>query len=174
VDFTLEDGKAVLRHTPEVLRSMLPALPPAWLDADEGPGTWSPWMVMGHLLHIEESDWMDRVELILDHDDVREFEPIDREAGFTRFAGLDIDDLVARFGATRRANLEALDASVTEVLLERTARHPDFGPVTLRQLLAAWVVHDLNHLGQIVKTMAKQYRDAVGPWREYLPIIDAP
>ncbi len=174
MEFTIELGREVLTRTPTVLRSMLSGLPDEWTSGDEGRGTWSSYQVLGHLTHIEEADWIDRTRVILEHGTDRAFEPIDREAGFTRFRGWTPDELLERFESIRAENLAAFDSLVRAEDLARRGRHPDFGEVTLRQLLATWVVHDLNHLGQIVKAMAKQYTDAVGPWRAFLPIIDAP
>jgi hypothetical protein len=173
VEFSLETGSAVLARTPAALHAFLSGLPDAWTINNEGVGTWSPYQVIGHLVHLEEVDWMDRVRVIHEHDNPGTFRPIDREAGFARFEGWSLGDLLDRFTLLRAANLVELDALVASSDLGRKGRHPDFGEVTLEQLLATWVVHDLNHLSQIVKTMAKQYGDAVGPWREYLPIIDA-
>jgi uncharacterized damage-inducible protein DinB len=174
MEYTSELGKEVLVRTPTVLRSMLSGLPDEWTSADEGPGTWSSYQALGHLTHIEESDWIDRTRVILEHGTDRVFEPIDREAGFARFGGWTHDELLGRFESIRAENLATFDSLVRDEDLARRGRHPDFGEVTLRQLLATWVVHDLNHLGQIVKVMAKQYTDAVGPWRAFLPIIGAP
>ena len=174
MEFTLGTGTEVLRRTPAALRAMLSGLSEPWLDGDEGPGTWSPWQVVGHLTHIDESDWIDRTRVILEHGTSREFEPVDREAGFVRFAGWPIEELLDRFASVRAANLESLAELVHDVDLSRRGVHPTFGEVTLSQLLATWVAHDLNHTGQIVKAMAKQYRAAVGPWREFLAIVDAP
>jgi uncharacterized damage-inducible protein DinB len=174
MDFSLELGKEVLRRTPDALQAMLSDLSQDWITGDAGPDTWSPYQVVGHLTHIEECDWIDRTRVILDHGTERVFEPVDREAGFARFRDWKLDDLLGRFASVRTSNLETLGALVEDEDLERRGVHPTFGEVTLGQLLATWVVHDLNHLGQIVKTMAKQYTQAVGPWREFLPIIDAP
>jgi uncharacterized damage-inducible protein DinB len=174
MDFSLELGKEVLRRTPVVLQAMLSNLSEDWIDGDEGPDTWSPYQVLGHLTHIDECDWMDRTRVILEHGTGRILQPVDREAGFTRFRGWTVRDLLDRFASVRVSNLEALGALVEIDDLGRRGIHPTFGEVTLGQLLATWVVHDLNHLGQIVKTMAKQYTQAVGPWRELLPIVDAP
>jgi hypothetical protein len=173
MDFSLERSKAVLERTPDTLRELLQVLPEEWTMSDEGPDTWSPYQVVGHMTHIEESDWMDRtIKILAESQPV--LRPVDREAGFSRFENWSMVDLLGHFESLRTANLEQLDALVSIQDLERIGIHPTFGEVTLRQLLASWVVHDLNHLDQIVKTMAKQYRDAVGPWREFLPIIDAP
>ncbi len=174
VDFSLDHGRAVLRRTPETLRALLSGLPDGWLTGNEGPGTWSPYQVVGHLVHVEEVDWIDRTKVILEHGTDRVFEPVDREAGFTRFAGWSLEQLLERFDELRDANLRSLSELVGPEDLARRGVHPTFGEVTLGQLLATWVVHDLNHLGQIAKAEAKQYRDAVGPWREFLPIVDAP
>jgi hypothetical protein len=174
MDFSLELGKEVLLRTPGVLRAMLADLSDPWTNAAEGPGTWSPYQVLGHLTFVEECDWIARTRLILDHGTERVFEPVDREAGFTQFAGLTLSALLDRFASVRTANLGALDDLVEVGDLGRRGVHPTFGDVTVSELLATWVVHDLNHLGQAVKTMAKQYREAVGPWREFLPILDAP
>jgi hypothetical protein len=174
VEFTLERSKALLTRTPASLSALLEGLPEEWTMSDEGPGTWSPYQVVGHMVHIEESDWIDRTRTILVEGEARNFEPIDREAGFSRFAGWPMTELLDRFRAVRASNLAELDSVVSADDLVRIGIHPTFGDVTLAQLLATWVVHDLNHLDQILKTMAKQYKEAIGPWREFLPIVDAP
>ena len=174
MDFSLKLATAVLARTPDALSALLSGLGEEWTAANEGRDTWSPFQVLGHLTHVEESDWMDRTIKMLAESEPRTFEPVDREAGFARFEGWSMAELLEHFSELRAANLEQLAALVSINDLERIGIHPTFGEVTLRQLLASWVVHDLNHLDQIVKTMAKQYRDAVGPWREFLPIIDAP
>jgi uncharacterized damage-inducible protein DinB len=174
VDYSLELGREILQRTPDVLKSMLTGLPDEWTHSREAPDAWSPYQVVGHLLHVEESDWIDRTRVILEHGTSREFEPVDREAGFTRYAGWSLADLLERFVSTRAANLAELQNLVGDQELERRGIHPTFGEVTLRQLLATWVVHDLNHVNQITKTMAKQYGVAIGPWRAFLPVVDAP
>jgi len=173
VDFSLALGKDLLRHTPEALPALLGGLPEEWLSGNEGPGTWSPYQVVAHLAHIEETDWIDRVQLFLERDPERLFRPVDREAGFHKFQGWSLTDILVRFATVRASNLETLDATVREEDLGLGAVHPTFGAVTLGQLLATWTVHDMNHLGQIAKALAKQYREAVGPWRRFLPILDA-
>ena|SRR5438105_11781885 len=174
MDFSLELGTEMLGRTPDVLRAMLSDLSDDWTAGDEGPNTWSPYQVVGHLTWIEECDWIDRTRLILEHGTERVFEPVDREAGFARFKGWRLTDLLDRFAAVRTTNLKTLETLVEIGDLGRRGIHPNFGEVTVSELLATWVVHDLNHVGQIVKTMSKQYTQAVGPWREFLPIIEAP
>ena len=174
VDFSLDASKAVLVRTPATLRALLLGLGEEWTERDEGPGTWSPYQVVGHMAHIEECDWMDRTNSILAEGGPHEFEPVDREAGFAKFDGLSMADVLERFAVARAANLGQLEELVSRADLDRVGIHPDFGEVTLRQLLATWVVHDFNHLDQITKTMAKQFSSAIGPWRANLPIVDAP
>jgi hypothetical protein len=174
VEFSLDRATALLSRTPASLSALLMGLPEEWTMSDEGPGTWSPYQVLGHLTHIEESDWMDRTLIILREGGPHPFEPVDREAGFARFEGWATTDLLERFREVRASNLEQLGRAVADEDLARVGLHPTFGEVTLDQLLAAWVVHDLNHLDQIAKTMAKQYTAAIGPWRAFLPIVDAP
>jgi hypothetical protein len=174
MDFSLDDAADVLSRTPGALNELLRNLPGEWTVSDEGPGTWSPFQVVGHMAHIEASDWMDRTVKILAEGEPPLLEPVDREAGFVRYEGWTLNEVLDDFAATRTANLAQLESLVSVNDLERLGVHPTFGAVSLAQLLAAWVVHDLNHLDQIFKTMAKQYTAAVGPWREFLPIIDAP
>jgi len=174
MEYSLELASPVLRQTPLVLKAMLADLPDEWTDTSEGSDAWTPREVVGHLAYVEESDWIDRTRMILEQGLSGVFEPIDREAGFERFADAGLSDLLEHFAMVRNENLRALHSLVKPENLGDRGAHPDFGEVRLEELLAAWVVHDLNHVGQILKTMAKQYAVAVGPWREYLPIIDAP
>jgi uncharacterized damage-inducible protein DinB len=174
MDYSLELASSVLRQTPPALKAMLSDLPKEWTDAREGSDAWTPFEVVGHLVFVEEDDWIDRTRIILEHGTSKVFEPIDREAGFERFKNDGLGDLLERFAELRSSNLLVLESLVDPCNLDARGTHPDFGEVRLDQLLAAWVVHDLNHVGQIVKTMAKQYTVAVGPWRQYLPILDAP
>lgn len=174
MDFSLARSVELLRQTPATLRSMLGDLGEPWVTGDEGPGTWSPWQVVAHLTSIDETDWIDRTNVILAADPAAAFHPVDREAGFTKFQGWPLAQVLDRFAEVRAENLETLSRLVHAGDLALTAVHPTFGTVSLAQLLATWTVHDLNHLGQLVKTMAKQYREAVGPWRQYLPILEAP
>ena len=173
MDFDLTNGTAVLERTPHVLRALLAGLPPAWTDATEGPETWSPFVVVGHLLHGERTDWIPRARIILAQGPDRRFEPFDRFAQFRDSAGQSLDALLDAFAEARAANLATLAGwHLTDAQLALEGEHPALGTVTLRQLLATWVAHDLGHIAQTSRVMAKQYRDAVGPWREYLPVLD--
>ena len=173
--FDLVESRQVLAGTPDALRATLGGLSEAWLHADEGPGTWTPWQALAHLTHIEERDWLGRIGTILEHGPEEVLGPVDREAGFERFAGWDVGRVLDRFAELRAASLSRLDAlALGPDDLVRLGRHADFGLVTLEQLLATWTVHDLNHQSQIVKTLAKRYRDAIGPWRRFLPVVDLP
>jgi hypothetical protein len=174
MEFEVDSAREVLRKTPHVLNVMLADLPDVWLHGRESPDAWSPYQVCGHLLHVEECDWIDRTKVILEHGTTTVLEPVDREAGFARFAGWSVGDLLDRFASTRQSSLDELAALLGPGDLDRRGVHPDFGEVSLAQLLATWTVHDLNHVNQIVKTMAKQYGDAVGPWRAFLPLLDVP
>jgi uncharacterized damage-inducible protein DinB len=173
MNYSLDLSSQILRQTPLILDALLSELSDEWTYESEGPEAWTPYEVVGHMTFVEESDWIDRTRIILEHGLNRVFEPIDREAGFERFKGVSLPELLERFAEVRNANLLSLEALVSTENLGERGVHPDFGEVRLDQLLATWVVHDLNHIGQIVKTMAKQYTEAVGPWRAYLPIIDA-
>jgi DinB superfamily len=172
-DFDLTDGMAVLERTPHTLRAMLAGLPSTWIDATEGPETWSPYVIVGHLIHGERTDWIPRAQLILAQGPERRFAPFDRLAQFRGSQGKSLADLLDEFARLRAENLATLAGwRLTDAQLALQGEHPDFGPVTLRQLLATWVAHDLGHVAQTARVMAKQYRAAVGPWRAYLPVMD--
>jgi len=172
MQFRFEDAMPVLRRTPSVLRELLQGLSPSWIRATEGAATWSPFDVVGHLIHGERTDWVARVQHILRHGDSVTFPPFDREAMFEASTGRTLDELLDEFAILRRENLGTLDAlRLTEADLDRRGRHPEFGVVTMRQHLATWVAHDLGHIDQIVRVMARQYTDAVGPWTAYLSIL---
>ena len=173
MDFDLTLARAVLARTPATIRSLLGGLPAEWTAATEGPDTWSPYDILGHLIHGERTDWIQRARIILTRGPERRFAPFDRLAQFHESEGKSLRDLLEEFASLRAANLAVLAQwHLTDAQLALTGEHPDFGSVTLRHLLATWVAHDLNHLGQMTRVMAKQYRDAVGPWRAYLPIMD--
>lgn len=170
--FVLDEAVAILERTPATLDSMLRGLPDSWLSAHEGGESWSPFDVVGHLIHGERTDWLPRVRMILDHGDDRTFAPFDRFAQFEASRGQSLVSLLESFAALRRESLRRLAAlKLTEADFDRQGRHPAFGPVTLRQLLATWVAHDLDHIVQIARVLARQYTDEVGPWRAYLRVI---
>jgi hypothetical protein len=175
VSLDVEEAIAVLERTPESLVALLGGLPDAWLVADEGPGTFSPRDVLGHLILGEETDWIPRLRIILAHGESVPFTPFDRFGFRERFGTWPIARLLDRFAELRRENLRELRGLDLDAdMLGRTGTHPGLGRVDLGQLLAAWVVHDLGHLKQVVRVMAGRYRQAVGPWREYLTILDRP
>jgi hypothetical protein len=168
----LDEAAGVLERTPAVLNALLRGLPEAWTHATEGPGTWSPYDVLGHLNHAERTDWMTRLFVILEHGAARPFDPFDREAQFQEASNRSIDDLLDDFRRLRAANLERLrQIGLTREHLDLQGTHPTLGAVTVRQLLATWTAHDLAHIVQISRTMAKRYRSEVGPWAEYLSVM---
>jgi hypothetical protein len=171
--FDLAGGIAVLERTPAALRAMLSGLDEKWTAVTDGSGTWSPYDVVGHLVHAERTDWIPRAGIILARRADRRFAPFDREAMFRESVGRSLAVLLDEFGRLRAANVATLAGwCLGETELALTGVHPEFGEVTLRQLLATWVAHDLGHVAQVARTMARRYRHEVGPWRAYLPIMD--
>jgi hypothetical protein len=167
----LDDMVAILARTPASLTALLEGLPDTWVTATEGGETWSPYDVIGHLIHGERTDWIPRARHIL-ASETRPFDTFDRTAQFTQSQGLSLSELLATFAVLRRDNVAVLAGmNLTSADLSRTGQHPELGVVTLGQLLATWVVHDLDHLGQIARTMSKVYADAVGPWSAYLSVL---
>ena len=170
--FALDDAAAILTRTPATLDALLRGLPDAWMSANEGADTWSPFDVIGHLIHGERTDWVPRAKMILEHGESRTFTPFDRFAQFAESEGRTLPSLLDEFAALRQQSLRDLAAlKLTEADLDRRGRHPAFGVVTLRQLLSTWVAHDLDHIVQISRVLARQYSDEVGPWRAYLRVI---
>ncbi len=169
--FNLPDAVAILERTPASLAALLSGLPETWIRATEGSGTWSPYVVIGHLVHGERTDWIPRARHIL-AGKTTPFEAFDREAQFRESEGRSLGDLLETFADLRRENLAILAAfNLTDEDLRRRGLHPQLGEVTLGQMLATWVVHDLDHVQQIVRTMAKSYTAETGPWIEYLSIL---
>ncbi len=167
----LDDALAVLKRTPASLRSLLDGLSETWIRATEGDGTWSPYDVIGHLIHAERTDWIPRARQIL-AGDKRPFKPFDPTGQFTWSQGKSLDELLSTFDDLRRENIAALVAMELKYDdLGRPGVHPELGDVTLGQLLATWVVHDLDHIAQVVRTMAKVYTKTTGPWQVYLSIL---
>ncbi len=170
-EFNLDDGVAVLERTPATIRALLDGLSDTWITATEGEETWSPYDVIGHLIHGERTDWIPRTRHILS-DDKRPFAPFDRNAQFIESEGRTITELLSTFAELRRENVAALRSlNLTQADLEKEGQHPELGEVTLSQLLATWVVHDLDHVAQIARTMAKVYGESTGPWNAYLSIL---
>lgn len=173
MSFDLASSIDLLERTPALLHAWLSDLAEPWTNCDEGPDTWSPFDIVGHLIHGERTDWIPRTRIILSGDERRRFEPFDRFAMFEESPGTSLSELLDIFEALRALNLATLRSlDLDTEALELTGEHPELGTVTLRQLLAAWVVHDLSHLAQIARVQAKAYRADIGPWPVYLPIVD--
>lgn len=172
MDFSINRSIEILERTPGSLHAFTAGLDPAWTSQHEGPGTWSVFDIIGHLIHGEKTDWMPRTELILSDKTDKHFVPFDRFAQFENSKGKRFDELLTEFEHLRKHNIERLRGYKLSIAdLQKTGMHPTFGTVTLQQLLATWAVHDLNHIAQIARVMAKQYRDAVGPWTAFLGIL---
>lgn len=172
MEFDLNASTDVLGRTPATLSALLVGLPEPWVRGTEGPDTFSPFDVVGHLIDGEETDWIPRARVIMARGPDPRFTPYDRFRHRTRNVGRSLESLLAEFAQLRSANLELLGSwrlGPTELDLPGT--HPALGAVTLRQLLATWVVHDLGHVAQVARVMAKQYRSAVGRWIEFLPVL---
>ncbi|HKV12435.1 MAG TPA: DinB family protein [Thermoanaerobaculia bacterium] len=173
MSFDLAETLDLLGRTPVVVDALLRGTSASWHALDEGPETWSSLDVVGHFIHGEETDWVPRARIILEHGESKPFEPFDRFAQFNRFVGWSLDQLLDRFAELRRANLEIVRSwQLTEAQLELPGRHPELGAVNLRQLLATWVVHDLNHIAQISRVLARRHAEEVGVWRAYLSILN--
>lgn len=171
MQFDLEKALPVLERTPLVIESMLYGLADEWLFSNEGHDTWTPFEIVAHLIHGEKTDWIPRTKIILGEGD-KLFEPFDMEGHIKESRGKTMSRLLDEFKALRKDNLLALKAmNINEELLDRTGIHPVLGPVTLRHLLASWVVHDLTHVHQLSRVMAKQYDEAVGPWKQFMGVL---
>ncbi len=170
--FVMDEAIAILSRTPATLDAMLRGLPDGWISAHEGDGTWSAFDVIGHLVHGERTDWIPRAKIILAHGEARAFEKFDRFAQFAASEGETPGSLLDEFARLRAENLRELTAlRLTDADLDRRGTHPELGVVTLRQLLSTWTAHDLDHVSQVARVLARQYSDEVGPWRAYLRII---
>ena len=170
--FNLESSIDVLARTPAALQALLGGLDESWIRGTEGPETFSAFDVVGHLIDGEETDWIPRAKIILAKGADPRFEPYDRFRHRARNAGRTLASLLSEFAELRAANLVLLRSwKLTDTDLDLPGIHPTFGRVTLRELFAAWVVHDLGHIAQVSRVMAKQYRDAVGPWVPFMPVL---
>ena len=169
---SLPQTLSLLTRTPATLNAFLRDLPESWTQHNEGANTWSPFDIVGHLIHGERTDWMPRARMILQHGESKPFEPFDRKAQERESQGKSLAQLLDEFARLRSENLRDLRAlNLTQAQLNLRGRHPALGTVTLSQLLATWAVHDLTHLHQLSRVMAHQYREAVGPWNSFLGVL---
>ncbi len=170
--FELEQAVEILERTPSVLNQLLIDLSNDWVLTNEGTDSWSPFDIVGHLIHGEETDWLPRAKIIMEQGEAHAFEKFDRFAQFEKSRGKSLHELLETFGLLRQRNLAELKTlNLTPEQLGKRGKHPELGEVTLGQLLATWVVHDLSHLSQMTRVMCQQYEEAVGAWKEYLPIL---
>lgn len=171
--FEIEKAKEILRQTPSTLTYLLQNLSDEWIKNNEGGETWSPYDVVGHLIHGDKTNWIQRIRVILEYGETKQFEPFDRFAQFKLYNRKSLPELLAIFIELRNDNLKILDElNITNEKLQLKGKHPELGTVTLSQLISTWVVHDLNHIAQIVRVIAKQYSNEVGPWKAYLSILN--
>ena len=162
----------ILENTPKTINALLNNVSDPWLFCNEGESTWSPFDIVGHLIHGEKTDWIPRMQIILSNFENRTFEPFDRYAQFKLSEGKTLSELLQTFTRLRQTNIKILkELNLTEEQLHLKGIHPELGEVTLSQLLATWVTHDLGHIAQIARVMAKQYKTEVGPWIDYIPIL---
>ena len=172
--FNLDKSIEILERTPLVIETMLQGVSDEWIQANEGADTWSPYDIVGHYIHGEKTDWIPRLELILSDAPNKKFEPFDRFAQSRDSQGKSLQQLLNEFKAMRQTSLLKLKSkNLTDRDFVRKGIHPVFGEVTVAQLLATWVAHDLNHIAQIARVMAKQYKAEVGPWIQYLRILQS-
>jgi len=172
MSFDLNSSLVLLERTPGVLETLLGGLAPTWTHQNEGADTWSPYDVLGHLIHGERTDWMARMDIILNDEGDKRFVPFDRFAQFRESEGKSLGELLREFREVRTANVAHVRSlNLDDRALDKTGIHPTFGEVTLRQLLSTWTVHDLDHLVQISRVMAKQLKTDVGPWVAFLRIV---
>lgn len=170
--FSFQQALEILERTPRVLEELLAGLSPDWIMQNEGEGTWNSFDVVGHLLHGDKTDWLARAEIILSESEDKKFAPFDRFAQFEESKGKSLQQLLDEFKEVRKGNITRLkEFNITSDRLSKTGIHPAFGEVTLSQLISAWVVHDLDHISQIARVMAKRYGNDTGPWIEYLKIL---
>ena len=170
--YSIERSIEILERTPAVLNSMLSGIDDDWVMNNEGPETFSPYDVIGHLVHGEKTDWTARTKMILEFGDTKTFVPWNRFAQYEESKGKTLQELLDEFMAIRKENMDWFKSlQLTEADLDKKGMHPKLGPVTLRNLLATWVVHDLTHIAQVARVMAKQYKDDMGPWPEFFRIL---
>lgn len=172
MNFTLKKSIEILEQTPLLLSTQLVSISDFWLYNNEGGNSWSPYDIIGHLIHGEKTDWMVRVKNIINPDFTDTFKPFDRYAQLNEVEVKPLKTLLDTFKEIRQHNLDELTSlNISENDLNLEGLHPEFGKVTLQQLISTWVVHDLGHIAQISRVMASQYKHDVGPWKTYLPIL---
>ncbi len=172
MEFSINKSIEILEKTPDVLAQLTKNLSADWVMNNEGGETWSVFDVVGHLIHGEKTDWMVRIEIILTEGANKEFKPFDRFAQFEESKGKTLEQLLNEFKQVRELNIKRLeDLKLTDKDYNKTGIHPKFGPVSLSQLISAWTVHDLDHIAQISRVMAKQFKEQAGPWIEFLKIL---
>lgn len=170
--YNLHQAIEILERTPQVIRTLLDGISSEWITNNEGPDTWSPYQVVGHLIYGEKTDWIPRSRIILSDSSDKTFEPFDRFAQEKEDQNRSINELLTEFADLRKENIAALKAfNITNEDLDKKGIHPELGECTLGSLLSTWVVHDLGHIAQISRVMAKQYKDEVGVWSQYLGIL---
>lgn len=173
MEYQLDKALEILERTPQILKVYLKDLSKDWTSPNEGEDTWSTYDVLGHLIHGEQTDWIARLKIILSNESDKTFIPFDRFAQFENSKGKTLQQLLNEFTELRAENLKYLKScELINLDLDKKAIHPDLGEVKLKELLATWVVHDLGHISQITRVMAKQYHDEVGPWKAYLTILN--
>ena len=171
--FDFNKSVEILSRTPVVLDHLLHGLSSEWLKNNEGEGTWTPYDILGHLIHGEKTDWIPRAEIMLSNSVDKTFTPFDRFAQAKEDQTRSIQSLLEEFKVLRASNLKKLQAlEINDTKLKQQGVHPELGKVNLKELLSSWVVHDLGHIAQISRVMAKQYTDEVGPWIAYLGILN--
>lgn len=174
MNFRFDEAIQLLARTPASLEAFLSGLPEGWIHCNEGEGTWNSEEVIAHLIEAEISNWIPRIETLLQQGESQTFPLFDRFAHLETTADTTIERKLAAFREIRMANLEKLEELVNpDEDLDRRGTHPEFGSVTLRELLSTWVVHDLTHISQITRVMAERYRQDVGPWEKYLSVLKA-
>jgi len=172
MEFKIDDALPILERTPHVVSLLLRNLPEGWIYQNEGGETWTAYDVIGHYIHGEKTDWIPRMQIILGDGD-KHFVPFDRFAQFRDSKGKTLEQLLDEFASLRKQNIQQLKLiELTGQVLNRKGIHPQFGEVTFKELLSSWVVHDLTHINQITRVMAKQYTEAVGPWKAYMSILN--
>lgn len=171
--FTVEKSCEILERTPAVLNTLLAGLSDEWVTGNEGPETFSPYDVVGHLIHGEKTDWPNRAQMILEYGISKTFIPYDRFAQYEESKGKTLQQLLEEFDVLRKKNMKWFRSlTLTEDDLDKKGVHPVFGQVTLRQLLSTWVIHDLTHIAQVTRVMAKQYKGEMGPWIDFFRIMN--